>query len=220
MNRMQNFLKALTLIALPALLNSCASNGVPTPNPDQVKPLKAVYVNPYKSGTYAHFTARTAYPKTYDVYKNKALLDSTTPDDTRVIVDIELQRAMLLSKGEVAMDYPISTGNKQYPTPTGKFQVLRKIEKNKRSNLYGKIYDAEGEVVNSNASATKDPIPEGGRFEGALMSNWMRISWEGIGMHRGRVPRYPASHGCIRTPGSVVKTVYSKVKVGTPVTVR
>lgn len=215
-----NSLKSLSILALPALLISCANNSVPTPNPAQVKPIKAVHVNPYKSGTYAHFTASTSYPKTYNVYKNKPLLDSTTPDQTNVIVDIDLQRAILLNNGQVVMDYPVSTGNKKFPTPTGKFEVLKKIEKNKRSNLYGKIYDAEGTVVNSNADSKKDTIPEGGRFEGALMSNWMRISWQGIGMHQGKVPRYPASHGCIRTPSSIVKIVYSKVKVGTPVTVR
>ena len=118
------------------------------------------------------------------------------------------------------MDYPVSTGNKNFPTPAGEYEVLEKTKAKKRSNLYGKIYDAEGTVVNSNADSSKDTIPEGGRFEGALMSSWMRITWDGIGMHRGKVPRYPASHGCIRTYYKAVDTVYDKVAIGTPVVVR
>lgn len=220
MNRMNNLLKTFSLLALPALFVSCGSTGVPTPNPEQTKPIKAVHVNPYRSGTYEHFTASTSYPKTYKVFKNKEILDAANPSNVKIIVDRSLQRAFLLNNGELAMDYPVSTGNKKFPTPAGEFSVLRKIESDKRSNLYGKIYDAEGKLVKSNADSTKDTIPEGGRFEGALMAHWMRLSWDGIGMHRGRVPRYPASHGCIRTPGSVVKTVFKKVKVGTPVTIR
>lgn len=213
-------LKSLSLLALPALLVSCGSTRVPTPNPNQVKPIKAVHVNPYKAGTYEHFTASSSYPKTHRIFKNKEVLNASKPENVKIIVDLSQQRAFLFSNDQLALDYPVSTGNKKFPTPPGEYQILRMIEKDKRSNLYGKIYDAEGTLVKSDADSTKDIIPEGGRFEGALMSNWMRITWSGIGMHRGYVPRYPASHGCIRTPGSIVKTVYSKVKVGTPVSVR
>ncbi|MFD2157497.1 L,D-transpeptidase [Rubritalea tangerina] len=211
---------ALGLALVPIFLTSCEPGRAPQPNPNQTKAIDAVHVNPYKAGTYAHFTASKNYPKTYGIYRNEALLAKTNGSNAKVIVDRKLQRAFLLNNGEVAMDYPVSTGNKSFPTPAGKYQVLRKTKANKRSNLYGKIYDAEGKVVNSNADISKDPVPEGGRFEGALMSYWMRISWDGIGMHKGKVPRYPASHGCIRTYYKAVDTVYSKVAVGTPVVVR
>ena len=177
-------------------------------------------MNPYKQGTYANFTASSSYPKTYRIYRNEALLSSTNGSNAKVVVDRSLQRAVLLNNGVVAMDYPVSTGSRNHPTPAGKYEVLQKKKSEKRSNLYGKIYDAEGTVVKRNADSSKDTIPEGGRFEGALMSSWMRISWDGIGMHRGKVPRYPASHGCIRTYYKAVGTVYSKVAVGTPVVVR
>lgn len=217
---LQNLHKILAIAALPLLIISCESGRTPKPNPSQTAAIKAVHVNPYPAGTHAHFAASSNYPKTYGIYKNSSLLASTNPSNSKVIVDRGLQRGFLLNNGEVAMDYPVSTGNKNFPTPAGKYEVLKKKKADKRSNLYGKIYDAEGNVVNSNADSSKDPIPEGGRFEGALMSSWMRISWDGIGMHKGRVPRYPASHGCIRTYYKAVDTVYAKVGVGTPVTVR
>jgi len=210
----------LALLLVPLLFSSCTTGIAPKPNPKQTAAIKGVHVNPYKEGSYAHFTASSNYPKTYGIYRNKALLSTTNGSNAKVIVDRSLQRGFLLNDGQVAMDYPVSTGNRNFPTPAGKYEVLKKKKAEKRSNLYGKIYDAEGSVVKTNADSSKDAIPEGGRFEGALMTSWMRISWDGIGMHRGKVPRYPASHGCIRTYYKAVDTVYSKVAVGTPVVVR
>ncbi len=214
-------IKYLSLLPLAALtFTSCGTvSGPNIPNPKATVALKAVYLNPHKTGTYAHFKASKSYPKTYNVYKNTDILSSTNSSNSSVIVDIGLQRAFLMNSGQVAMDYPISTGQTKYPTPTGSFRITEKIV-DKRSNLYGKILDAEGNVVNSNADSRKDEIPEGGKFEGALMAHWMRLTNDGIGMHKGRVPRYPASHGCIRTPGTVVPTVFEKTRIGTPVSIR
>jgi lipoprotein-anchoring transpeptidase ErfK/SrfK len=50
------------------------------------------------------------------------------------------------------------------------------------------------------------------------MPYWMRING-GIGLHVGFVPDQPASHGCIRVPASIQPLIFSKVGVGTPVTV-
>lgn len=222
--RLQHSVRNAMLVA-PLLgfvaLSSCApvATRAPQPNPKQTSIAKAIFVNPFKKGTYDHFRADPSYPKTYKTYKNTDLLSRTNASNSSVIVDLGIQRAFLMNNGQVAMDYPISSGKKKYPTKAGSFKVLEKLEKDKRSSLYGKIYDAEGKVVNSDADSRKDTVPEGGRFEGALMANWMRLTWDGIGMHRGRVPRYPASHGCIRTPGSIVPIVFRKVRVGTKVTV-
>ena len=209
----------LLLISVFATLffTSCADPN--TPNPRQTAPLKAVHVNPFAPGTYAHFRHQKGYPRNYAIWKNKEVLDRTTPSNSSVRVDLSAQRAYLMNGRELAMDYPISSGTSAHPTPTGNFEILEKLLSKKRSNTYGRIYDAEGNLVKRNADARKDEIPEGGKFVGAAMPYWMRISWDGIGMHKGRVPRYPASHGCIRTYYKVVSTVYDKVKIGTPVTV-
>ncbi|MEO0414481.1 MAG: L,D-transpeptidase family protein, partial [Verrucomicrobiota bacterium] len=57
------------------------------------------------------------------------------------------------------------------------------------------------------------------KFVGADMPYWCRITG-GIGMHIGYVPNHPASHGCIRIPPTVQPLIFSKVRVGTPVTIR
>ena len=53
-------------------------------------------------------------------------------------------------------------------------------------------------------------------YAGAPMPFWMRIVG-GIGMHKGNLPGYPASHGCIRLPGEMAEAFYGAVSVGTPV---
>jgi len=45
------------------------------------------------------------------------------------------------------------------------------------------------------------------------------LTSDGVGMHVGILPGYPASHGCIRMPSQAAELFYSHVKVGTPVSV-
>ncbi|MEM9081203.1 MAG: L,D-transpeptidase family protein [Verrucomicrobiota bacterium] len=182
------------------------------------QPGQPEWVNPHPPGTYEHFVSEPGYRKTYNVYRNHDVLNSMAPESASLKISLSDQRAQLLSDGVVAMDYPVSTGRSSHPTDTGDFQILEKI-KDKRSNTYGKIYDASGNLVNGDADARKDEIPAGGKYVGASMPYWMRFTWTGIGHHIGRVPRYPASHGCIRGTRSVLPTIYEKVKVGTPVTI-
>ncbi|MGB0993406.1 MAG: L,D-transpeptidase [Akkermansiaceae bacterium] len=199
------------------VLSSCSNPG--TPNPNQTAPLKALHVNPHKAGSYAHFRAQKGYPRNYGVYKNTSVLARTNASNSSILVDLSDQRAYLMNGKELAMDYPISSGTSKYPTPTGNYRVLEKMRAEKRSSLYGKIYNAEGKVVKSNADSRKHKVPEGGKFQGASMGYWMRLTWDGIGMHKGNVPRRPASHGCIRTHYKAVSTVFSKVRIGTPVSI-
>ena len=69
-----------------------------------------------------------------------------------------------------------------------------------------------------------DPLPVGARFEGSLMKWFLRLHHKGrptaMGLHRGVLPGYPASHGCIRLPGAMAEWFYNNVELGTPVAVR
>ena len=175
-------------------------------------------VNPYPAGTYDHFKADPTYPKTHSVWKNDELLSRTGPENSHIKIDLATQRGFLMNGDDVVMDYPICSGIESRPTPLGTFYILEKVV-DKRSNRYGRIYDAAGECVNSDADAFSDPIPEGGKFEGASMRYWMRLTNDGVGHHIGPVRRYPASHACVRGPSKTIPTVYSKVKAGTRVVI-
>jgi len=203
-----------TVAAVALVLVNCAAPKKPLPTTDA----NGKFVNPYPPGTYDHFITEPSYPKTYAVWKNEELLARTTPENSSLRIVTGIQRGLLMRGKDIVMDYPICSGRNGYETPKGEYKIGEMVV-DKCSNRYGKIYDADGNCVNGDADILKDPLPEGGRFDGAPMRYWMRLTNDGIGHHIGPVKRYRASHGCIRGPASAVPIVHRKVKLGTTVTV-
>ncbi len=150
---------------------------------------------------------------------NSAILDSLTPDNAHVIVSIPKQRAYLFNGNELAIDSPVSSGKRGHTTPTGNFKVMEK-DLNHHSSLYGDFRDGSGRIVRGGVSSQIDSAPSGTHFVGAEMKWFMRLTSEGVGMHVGFLPGYPASHGCIRMPSQAAELFYNHVKVGTPVEVQ
>jgi hypothetical protein len=217
MNHSSSLLSVLASV-LALFLASCANKSV-TLGPDG-KPIdsQGKPVNPFPPGTYEHFKAEPNYPKTMNVWKNEELLASTTPENSRILISLPLQRGFLMKGEEVVIDYPVSSGVPSRPTPPGNYKILEKLV-DKSSNSYGKVFDAEG---NQADGETPKEVPEGGKFTGAPMPYWMRLTWDGVGHHIGPIPRSrrAASHACIRGPRAVMPIVYGKVKIGTPVSVQ
>jgi L,D-transpeptidase catalytic domain len=151
-------------------------------------------------------------------YRNQALLSQASSDNVSLEISLSEQRGFLLVRTAIAMDFPVATGRKSHPTPAGDFSIRAK-EKNYASNLYGKIYDSTNILVVPDADMRSDMVPEGGRFEGATMPYWMRLTDSGVGLHVGYVPGRPASHGCIRLKRDSATEIFELVKVGTPVVV-
>jgi len=154
-----------------------------------------------------------------NTYRNKALLDQATADNVSIEVGLDDQRGLLLVNGAIAMDFPLSSGKKSHPTPTGSYTIRGK-EKDYHSNLYGRILDPAGTVLVADADSRKDPVPEGASFSGASMPYWMRLTDTGVGLHVGYVPGgRAASHGCIRLRRETAAYLFHLVKVGTPVVI-
>jgi lipoprotein-anchoring transpeptidase ErfK/SrfK len=149
---------------------------------------------------------------------NAAILQNVTPENAHVIVSLTKQRAYLMTGEEIAIDSPISSGKRGHTTPNGSFSVLEK-DKDHHSSLYGDYKDSQGRTVRGGISAHIDAAPSGTHFVGASMKWFMRLTGEGVGMHVGILPGYPASHGCIRMPEPAAAQFYAHVKVGTPVRV-
>ena len=146
---------------------------------------------------------------------NQSLLKEATPDNVHVVVSLPKQRAFLMIGDQIVIDSPISSGKRGHSSPTGNFSVLEK-DPNHRSNIYGDFVDRSGRIVRAGVSAKIDAAPSGTHYVGASMKWFMRLTAEGIGMHIGILPGYPASHGCIRMPSDGAKLFYDHVKVGTP----
>lgn len=175
----------------------------PKPTPTATQPMKK---------------ASDLISKQAPIATNNGVLQRLTPDNAHVIVSLTKQRAYLMTGEEIAIDSPISSGKRGHGTPSGSFSVLEK-DKDHRSSIYGDYVDSKGRVVRAGISARIDSAPSGTHYVGASMKWFMRLTGEGVGMHVGILPGYPASHGCIRMPEPAAAAFYSHVKVGTPVRV-
>ena len=107
-----------------------------------------------------------------------------------VIVSLPEQRAHIYRGGKRIGLTTVSTGSEGRETPPGHFEILQKKVMH-RSNLY----------------------------DDAPMPFMQRLTWDGIALHAGHVPGYPASHGCIRLPRKLAESLYAVTDLGTRVIV-
>jgi hypothetical protein len=105
-----------------------------------------------------------------------------------LVIDLTRQRVLLYRGGAPIAASTISSGSKGRETPIGVFTILQK------------------EVVHR--SRTYDDAP---------MPYMQRLTPQGVAMHAGNLPGYPASHGCIRLPKAFAKLLYGVTELGTPV---
>ncbi|PWU08096.1 MAG: hypothetical protein C5B47_05195 [Verrucomicrobia bacterium] len=108
----------------------------------------------------------------------------------RVYIDKSTQTLTAYEGDQVVLRSHISTGRSKSPTPSGNYQVGVK-ERMHRSRLY------------DNA-----PMPYSVQFN----NNYFIHGFSSV-------PRYPASHGCVRMPIGNAQKLFSWINAGTPVTV-
>ena len=107
-----------------------------------------------------------------------------------MVISIPQQLLYLYRGGNLIAVSTVSTGKPGKDTPTGEFTILQK-NKHHRSNIY------------SNA-----PMPF-----------MQRLTWDGIALHAGQLPGYPASHGCIRLPMAFARQLFALTDLGVQVSV-
>ncbi len=159
----------------------------------------------------------------HHIFVDEKALPSLNQANSRIQIDLGDQRARVYQTGQgkdkLVIETQISTGKQGYHTPAGQFKVLEKAV-HKESNLYGVWVDSvTGATLVKDGDSRKPPSSPNAEFRGSPMPYWLRVTPGGVGMHIGYVPTYPASHGCIRIPKQVQPLIYSKVRVGTPVTI-
>ena len=116
--------------------------------------------------------------------------ERSTSGPLLMVVSIDDQVAYLYRNGVQIARSTVSTGKKGHDTPDGVFTILQK-NKDHVSNIY----------------------------KGAKMPNMQRLTWQGICMHAGNLPGYPASHGCIRMPLEFSAKLFGITKNGSTVVV-
>lgn len=144
-----------------------------------------------------------------------------TKGEGTIEISLQEQKLLLLdSLGRTAIEADCSTGIPGRETPVGQFRIKEMIV-DKRSNKYGKYVSKEtGEVVVEKSWEVAKK-PSGTRYLGIAMPYWMRLTWDGVGIHVGKFPRgYRSSFGCIRMPEEIQPLIYQKSQSGMRVTVR
>ena len=152
---------------------------------------------------------------------HKELYENARPEETSITVSLLEQRASLLGKnGEILLETDISSGADGFETPPGNYKILEKLP-TKFSNRFGRYVVPEtGKIVVAKAWQHKGPPPLGTTYQGIEMPLWMRLTWDGVGMHVGKFDRrVRSSGGCIRVPIEAQNLLYPKTCVGTQVKV-
>jgi len=105
-----------------------------------------------------------------------------------IIISVPKQRVHVYRNGIQIGVSTASTGKDGYDTPTGVFTILQK-----ETEHYSSTYND------------------------APMPHMERLTWDGIALHAGKLPGYPASHGCVRLPPAFAEKLYGITQIGTPV---
>lgn len=107
-----------------------------------------------------------------------------------ILISIPDQRMYVYRGDSLVAASAVSTGRDGNETPVGIFTILQKKEMH-RSNLY----------------------------DDAPMPYMQRLTWDGVAIHAGRNPGFPASHGCIRVPAAFAKKLFAATEMGATVEV-
>ena len=110
-----------------------------------------------------------------------------TDGPVEIVVSLPLQSAYVYRGGTLIGVSSVSTGAPGNDTPTGRFEILEK-KRHHRSNLYD-----------------------------APMPFMQRLTWDGIALHAGAIPGYPASHGCVRLPADFASKLFAVTRLGASV---
>ena len=171
------------------------------------------YQTQYLGGVYGPGPVSTGAPQDNVSYWDG---DASAGKPT-VKISLGEQRAYFYKSGQLVGISQLSTGREGLNTPSGRFSIVQK-DLNHVSSKYGDYVDDADNVVKANVELGKDPKPPGTHFKGAPMPYFMRIV-DGVGMHAGYLPGYPASHGCIRMPEFMAENFFKSISIGTPVTI-
>ncbi|HVJ61953.1 MAG TPA: L,D-transpeptidase family protein [Tahibacter sp.] len=107
-----------------------------------------------------------------------------------VVVSLDEQRVYVYRNGIAIGVSTISSGRRGHETPQGTFTILQKARFH-QSDLY----------------------------DDAPMPYMQRLTWDGVAMHAGSLPGYPASHGCIRLPTAFASRLFEITRRGETIVV-
>ena len=178
--------------ASAALLGGCAS--VPEPRP--AAPVIVAAPKQYPNYRWTTGLAPKAHEEATALFGPLALRpgDSRwaqtipTTGEARVIIDLKTQLLYVYRAEQLVGVSTISSGKKGKETQLGNWAVLSK----KRDGFSRK-------------------------YDNAPMPFMQMYDAKGLAFHGGKLPGYPASHGCVRLPIKFAERLFPMTKIGTKV---
>ncbi len=123
--------------------------------------------------------------------------ESAKPAPTRrIVVSIPDRKLALLENGRLVKVYPVAVGTPESPSPSGEFQIVRRLE--------NPTYFHPGVVI---APGPANPIG----------TRWIGLNVKGFGIHGTNRPASVgknASHGCVRLRNRDMEDLFARVRVG------
>lgn len=116
--------------------------------------------------------------------------DPALPGPVSIVVSVPMQMAFVYRGERLIGATTVSTGKPGKMTPIGEYTILEKRPFH-RSNLYNN----------------------------APMPFMQRLTWDGVALHAGNLPGFPASHGCIRIPTAFAQKLFNVTQLGGQVAV-
>lgn len=116
--------------------------------------------------------------------------DPSLPGPVSIVVSVPMQMAFVYRGDRLIGATTVSTGKPGKMTPIGEYTILQKRPFH-RSNLYNN----------------------------APMPFMQRLTWDGVALHAGNLPGFPASHGCIRIPTAFARKLFEATQLGGQVAV-
>ncbi|MGY4514487.1 L,D-transpeptidase family protein [Lysobacter sp. HA18] len=113
-----------------------------------------------------------------------------TPNDAAtgpVTIVVSLPAQMVhIYRGDVRIGRStISSGREGHETPPGVYEILE-----------------------------KDRMHHSNKYDNAPMPYMQRLTWDGVALHAGKLPGYPASHGCVRLPLAFAEQLFQLTERG------
>lgn len=179
--------------AATAFLAACATTSTKVAEP--VAPAQASQELPYRwtqgNAPKAHTEMLSAFgPLNLKPGEYRWVADVPSAGETRIVIDLLTQMFYVYRADRLVGISTISSGKKGKETPLGFWSVLQK----KRLG-YSRKYD------------------------NAPMPFMQMYDPKGIAFHAGKLPGYPASHGCVRLPLKFAEQLFTLTQVGSKVIV-
>ena len=175
-----------------AVLGGCAS----VPQPAPVAPAPAVAVKQIPTYRWTNGFAPKAHEEATAIFGPLALQPGESrwvdaipaTGEAQVVIDLKTQLLYVYRADKLVGVSTISSGKKGSETQLGFWKVLIK-----KKNGFSRKYD------------------------NAPMPYMQMYDHKGLAFHGGKLPGYPASHGCVRLPVKFAERLFPLTKIGTKV---